>query len=446
MTTLALFLVTMIALSGTFLGDQSFTGEMIGRRLFQTEVFLIIISTIFLILVSVEEERKDAALTLEQNVQKLGIALERLNTQDQAKSTFLATLAHELRNPLATVVSSLELLRIQKHVAPDGASTIEIIERRIENIQRMLEDLLDISRIAEKKVKLKKRTLDIRETLMTSLQNIEHAAKQKQQTITTDIPKSPIYVHGDRTRLEQVFTNLLTNAKQYSNEGGTIMVSAVRGRQTVTVTVKDDGIGIDTEQLARIFEPFYQSKKHSSEQSSGLGIGLSVAKDLVGMHDGTITVESKGVGKGSTFIVRLPRLAERNVMATNDAQEHIPYENDPGIRRVLIVDDNKSAADGIAKLLSLSGFETECAYSGAEALEHLTDGRGFEAIFLDLALPDQSGHEVAKTLRTALGFTGRIITLSGFGQEDDRQASLDAGCNDHLTKPVRLAELLAALK
>lgn len=273
MTTLSLFLTAAIALSGIFLGLSEST-EPLGVSLFQMEIFLIIISIIFLVLVSIEEERKEATNSLARNVEDLNEALDRLNSQDQAKSNFLAVLAHELRNPLATIVSSLEILRVQQHVAPDGIATIDIIERRIENMQRLLEDLLDISRIAENKIKLKRRTLDIREALTTSLENVEHVAKSKGQTVTSNLPKKPLYVHADRTRLEQVFTNLLTNATKFSGEGGHITLSVTRSNHAVTVSVKDDGIGIEPSQLRRIFDPFYQGTKRTSELRSGLGIGL----------------------------------------------------------------------------------------------------------------------------------------------------------------------------
>lgn len=444
MTVTALFILAALALGGTMFGAEEMTLAERGMRLFQVEVFLIIMSLIFLTLVSVEEDRKDTTISLKRNIGDLEQVLDRLNDQDRAKNNFLAILAHELRNPLATIVSSIELLRYRRQVNADGEESMNVIERRLQSINRLLDDLLDISRISEKKIKLQKKMIDLRDALTTSLQNAESATERKDQALIANIPNEPFMVKGDRTRLEQVFTNLLNNASKFTPHGGRIEISVVRKESSVSVSITDTGAGISADHLTRIFDPFYQGKNRTQETRAGLGIGLSVARDLIKMHRGHIMAKSEGVNKGSEFIITLPLVESPAFLPKDEARQQIPYDKPPHMHTILVVDDNKMAAESLAKLLGLSGFEVTTALTGTEAIERVAS-KAPDGILLDIGLPDMTGFEVARTLRYERDFQGTIIALSGYGQEEDKVNAYEAGCTHHITKPARLAELLEML-
>ncbi len=445
MMTLALFLLTSIGIVSVLL--RSDTADL-GRGLFQTEVFFIIISLIFLLLVAIEEERKDADKRLRRNVGDLEHALDRLNDQNEAKNNFIAMLAHELRNPLATIVSNVELLRLGSHVTEEGAESLTVIEKRLDNMGRLLDDLLDVSRISENKITLKKRRFDLKEAIHGAIENIEHIIKGKDQTLTVDLPLDALTVRGDPTRLEQVFSNLLHNASKFTKRNGTIGISATHKDRSVSVTVRDNGVGIDEEHLTHIFQVFYQGQGTTAEARSGLGIGLALTKDFVQMHGGTILAKSEGKNTGSEFIVTLPlvrgsipEVAIDTALPKPDPDTGLTWE-----KHILVVDDNHAAAEGIAKLLRLSGFAVTCAFTGSEAFEQFTSSFKPDVVFLDISLPDMNGFDVARKLRNEYQFDGSIIAISGYGREEDKQRSYESGCSHHLTKPVRLAELLEALK
>lgn len=444
--TLGLFALSLIATSGTFFTFTGTTSLALGARLFQTEIFLIIISIIFLILVAVEEERKDTNIKISKNNEELKKAMERLNEHDRAKNNFLAVLAHELRNPLATIVSNFELLKLQQDFTKDGLEAADVIERRFENIQRLLDDLLDVSRISENKIVLQKRLVDLRDAITVAVENVTHLARERSQTVAVDLPELPLAMKGDRTRLEQIFTNLLYNASKFTPEGGRITVTAVRKDNSAVISVKDTGIGIGPTELDKIFEVFYQEKTESAVAKTGLGIGLALTRDLVTMHRGTIHAESAGKDMGSEFIVTLPLTrAPHATDATALAHPEPTTLTIPNMH-ILIVDDNKAVAEGMAKLLTLSGYSVSKAHTGRDAIRFATSAPAPDAILLDIALPDMSGYEIAEVLRKTHGYEGIIVAVSGYGQEEDKQRAYDAGCTHHLTKPVRLAELLAVLK
>ena len=445
MMTLAIFLLTTIVITGTILRTEP---ERVGIELFQTEVFLIIIALIFLILVTVEEERKFITRRLRENVGDLEHALDRLNDQDEAKNNFIAVLAHELRNPLATITSNVELLRLGGHVSESGTESLNVIEKRLENVGRLLDDLLDVSRISENKITLKKQKLDLKEAINGAIENVDHNLRNKHQTLTTDLPPGPVTIKADPTRIEQVFTNLLHNASKFTDRDGRIDLSVKKKDHSAIITIRDSGIGIDPKHLAHIFDVFYQGKGQTAEARSGLGIGLALTNDFVHMHCGTITAKSPGKNQGSEFTVTLPlvrnELPEITVEDTRlapDPESGLTWE-----KHVLVVDDNRAAAEGIAKLLELSGYTVTCAFTGTEALQQFTTSFKPDAVFLDISLPDISGFDIARKLRDEYQFTGTLAALSGYGQEEDKQQSYAVGCTHHLTKPVRLAELLEVLQ
>jgi signal transduction histidine kinase/CheY-like chemotaxis protein len=445
--TLALFFLAVVTLSGEYMTAAGDTRAAIGMHLFQTEVFLVIMGIIFLVLVTVEEERKDADKRLTENVGELEHALDRLHNQDEAKNNFLAMLAHELRNPLATIVSNVELLRLGGHVGDGGGESLTVIEQRLESVGRLLDDLLDVSRISENKIHLKKTALKINEIVERATQNVAHTVRNKHQELVVNLPTNDLWVKGDLTRLEQVFTNLLHNASKFTPRNGRITITGAKKDNSVSITVADTGVGIDVEHLPHIFDVFYQGRNKTAEAKSGLGIGLALTRDLVHLHRGTVRVASEGQNRGSEFTVTLPLLPS----PVAEVEEAPPVRTQPNDRtltwekHVLIVDDNEAATESIAKLLKLAGYSVSTAYTGADAIKKTTEEFKPDAIFLDISLPDMSGHEVARTLRDVHHYDGRIIALSGYGQEEDKQRSYEAGCTHHLTKPVRLAELREAL-
>lgn len=438
--TLALFLNAVLALSGTaFLLMQAGSIATLGYELLQTEIFVIMISLIFLLLVTVAEERKDTANDLRHNVRHLEDAIERIRKEDEAKSRFIATLAHELRNPLAPLMSSLEIMRLEK---PDVARTQDMVAgmgEHLKTMRHLLDDLLDISRISREKLSLQKEHIDLQTVLARSERTVRPFVTTRNHTLSIDMPEKAIRLEADPIRLEQVFVNLLNNAAKYTEPGGTISVTARTEDTDAIVTVTDSGIGLAEELIDHVFEPFFQVEQPGTLHA-GLGIGLSLTKDLVDMHGGTIEATSAGLGHGSTFTVRipLPPITETRPEVTPARKES------SGGFRILVVDDNRAAADALAKLLSLRGNETEAVYTGEDAI---TRAPSFtpDVILLDIGLPDMEGYDVARALRSDDSISAVLVALTGYGQESDIRKANKAGFNHHLTKPAGLAEIEAIL-
>ncbi len=433
--TLALFLNAALALGGTaFLSLASGTGTL-GYDLLQTEIFVIVLSLIFLVLVSIAEERKDTANVLRDNVRRLEDAVERIRREDEAKSRFIATLAHELRNPLAPLMSSLEIMKLER---PDAARSSELAEGMTDHLKTMrhlLDDLLDISRITREKLSLQKEHIDLQTVLARSQRTVAPLMASLKHELSIDMPDEAIRLEADPVRLEQVFVNLLNNAAKYTEPGGRIELVARTDGTEAVVTVTDTGIGMDAALLAHVFEPFFQIEQ-PGKMHAGLGIGLSLTKNLVEMHDGTIEAESDGPGHGSRFTVRIP-LPQEGAVGVRARAVAAPKARD-GFR-ILVVDDNRAAADALAKLLTLRGNRTETAYTGEEAIARAPAFRP-DVILLDIGLPDMEGYEVATALR-ADGFAATLVALTGYGQESDIQKARKAGFDHHLTKPAGLAEI-----
>ncbi|MES2931301.1 MAG: ATP-binding protein [Patescibacteria group bacterium] len=434
--TLALFLNAVLALGGTaYLTVSSGEIAVLGQALLQTEIFIIMISLIFLLLVTVAEERKDTANDLRENVKRLEDAIERIRKEDEAKSRFIATLAHELRNPLAPLMSSLEILKL---APPDAKQTSELADNMTDHLKTMrhlLDDLLDISRISREKLSLQKERIDLNAIIHRSVRTVERLMAERDHTVVLDIPDTAVMFEADPVRLEQVFVNLLNNAAKYTEPGGTITVSIRVSGGYVTVSVKDTGIGMDENLLEHVFEAFFQIEQQG-KLHAGLGIGLSLTKNLVEMHDGTIEARSAGLGKGSELIVRLP-LTESLPAPSN--QTRADMQPNDGLR-ILIVDDNRAAADALAKLLALRGNVTEAVYMGEDAIERAP---GFcpEVVLLDIGLPTMDGYEIARLLKSDPNFSATLIALTGYGQESDVRKATKAGFDHHLTKPAGLAEI-----
>ncbi len=443
--TLALFLVTGIALIGVSSGYGFFAEPITDMALLSLQILLVVSSILFSIFVSLEEERKEAIKKLRTHVDQLEHALEKVRLTDQAKNQLIAVLAHELRNPLAPIVSALDLIKINASISPHLIGTIDT---HIRSMVRLLDDLLDLSRISRQKFKLKKEIVKLIPILIRSIETSEPLIKAKEHRFTLyNASESPLFVHADPLRLEQIFVNLINNAAKYTKTGGKIHISISEENEHIAVSIEDNGIGIESSMLKKIFEPFVQAQEQSYK-NKGLGLGLSLTKELVELHDGSISAESEGKEKGSTFTVKLPAahtpLKNTERITTTQVKNMYTENNNERKFKIIVVDDNEAAAEGLATLLKHYGHNVEIAYDGTSALS-LTQKFSPDVIILDIGLPEMDGYEVARKIREDLKSPAILIALTGYGQEDDKQRAHEAGFNHHLTKPVGIADLRAAL-
>jgi PAS domain S-box-containing protein len=376
----------------------------------------------------------------EENLRRLA---EELAESDRRKTEFLATLAHELRNPLAPISNGLQLLRVPD--ADPGAKERArgMMERQLRHLVRLVDDLLDIARISSGKVELKKEQASLEAVLASAVESSLPLLDTAKHQLAVQVADPGLQVIADPTRLAQVVSNLLNNAAKYTPDGGRIELSARRDGAGVCVSVKDTGIGIPEESLPFVFEMFTQVGRNRERSQGGLGIGLALVRRLVELHGGTVTAESPGVGLGSTFTVRLP-LADASVLATA-APTPLPTPEGAPVFRVLVVDDNVDAAESLAALLELDGHETRVAHDGDAAIEQAREFRP-EIVFLDIGMPGKDGYQVARELRGDPGNRDTmLVALTGWGAQDDRARTKSAGFDHHLTKPAELPAVEALL-
>jgi PAS domain S-box-containing protein len=366
--------------------------------------------------------------------------VEQLRRADRNKDEFLATLAHELRNPLAPLRNSLQIMRL---VGDDRGAVEEcrtVMERQVGILVRLIDDLLDISRITRNKLKLHKERVDLATVVRNAVETSRPLIEAEGHELSIAPAGEPIDIDADPTRLAQVFANLLNNAAKYTPRGGRIGLKVERLGSTVVVTVKDTGIGIPAEELSRIFEMFSQVDRSLERSQGGLGIGLTLVKRLVEMHGGTVEARSGGPGTGSEFIVRLPA---PNLSPAKSESDGDPAAARPasGRCKVLVVDDNEDLASSLSKLLRIMGHQVRTVHDGAEAVKTAGSYRP-DVVLLDIGLPTMSGHEVARRIRQQpWGRKIRLIALTGWGQEEDKRRARDAGFDDHLVKPAEPAKL-----
>ena len=376
---------------------------------------------------------------LEDNLRRLA---ENLSETDRRKNEFLATLAHELRNPLAPMSNMLEVV---KRANGDGETlrrAYDTIERQLAQMVRLVDDLLDLNRITHDRLELRRSEVELSSVIQQAVEVARPLIDAEGHHLTVDLPAEPIYLNADRARLAQVFGNLLHNSCKYTRPNGEITLSAKRIDDEVMVTVKDNGAGIPPDKLDSIFDMFMQVDRTAERSQGGLGIGLTLVKRLAEMHGGSIEAKSAGEGEGSEFVVRLPVLPRPAELAAGAADG--PVESSAG-RRILIVDDNKDSADSLAMLLEITGNKTFMAHDGVEAVEAIEKHRP-EVVLLDIGLPKLDGHEVCRRVREQpWGKDIVVIALTGWGQEDDRRRSEEAGFNGHLVKPVDYDQLLKLL-
>jgi two-component system CheB/CheR fusion protein len=376
-------------------------------------------------------------------------AKQALKNADRRKDEFLATLAHELRNPLAPIRSGIEILRRNWIDEAVAEQTLNIVERQTNQIIRLVDDLLDISRITQGKITLNKERIELKTAIEMALETSREMIESYQHQFTLSLPDELIYLDADLTRIAQIFLNLINNATKYTPPGGKIWLTAEKEAKEVIVKVRDTGIGIPPEMLVDIFEMYTQIEHHSTQERSGLGIGLNIAKKLIEMHGGTIQAFSTGADKGSEFILRLP-LAEEPSAAAESGRNHIAQstsrktpENDTSRsakeKRILVVDDNADAAEMLFVLLSGEGHEVRTALNGETGIEM---AKTFQpnVCLIDIGLPMMDGYELARHLREMMPQV-QLIALTGWGQAEDRRRSTGAGFNHHLVKPVGLKVL-----
>ena len=371
---------------------------------------------------------------------------EALRTADRRKDEFLAVLAHELRNPLAPLASGLQVIRLAEGKPEAIARARTMMERQLAHLVRLVDDLLDVSRINRGKMELRRSRLLLTDVVNSAIETARPLIEAAGHIFSAALPPEPIYLDGDLTRLSQVFSNLLTNSAKYTDGGGQILLEATPGPDNVVVSVRDTGIGIPPEHIGSVFEMFSQVDRTIERSSGGLGIGLSLVQGLVRMHGGTVSAQSPGPGQGSTFTVTLPVV--QPTVAPVKSQAALSSSAQPR-QHILVVDDNLDSATAMAMMLEFLGNEVRMAHDGLEAIKEAEQYRP-DVVLMDVGMPRLNGYEATRRIRAEPWARDVfIIALTGWGQEDDRARSHEAGCDGHLVKPVNLPDLedlLARLK
>jgi signal transduction histidine kinase len=377
--------------------------------------------------------------TIGHDVTSLATARRDAEAASRAKDEFLAMLGHELRNPLAPIMTALELMRL----SPTAGAVREraVIERQVAHLVGLVDDLLDVSRITRGKVELRPEAVAVADIVARAVEVVSPLFEQRRHGLTVEVPDG-LAVHGDPTRLAQVMSNLLANAAKYTPNGGQIIVRATRDAEQVTLSVADNGVGIEPTMLQRVFEPFAQERQSIDRAQGGLGLGLAIVDNLVKLHGGTVTAKSDGRGHGSTFTVNLPLLAALGIAGPAVRKRHITQ---PGEARVLVIDDNVDAAQLLADLLSACGYRTLSVYDGPSALQ-LAHSFEPQIAVVDLGLPVMDGFELARHLLAPGPTAPRLIALTGYGQAQDRVRTAAAGFSAHLVKPVDIDQLRAVIE
>jgi two-component system, chemotaxis family, CheB/CheR fusion protein len=386
-------------------------------------------------------ERK-FVLETNRDITERKAAQEALRRANHQKDEFLAMLAHELRNPLAPIRNAAVLL--SREIGADSRLGIltAMITRQSQHLTRLLDDLLDVSRIARGRIVLQLEHLEIGEFIGPAIEMVQPLMNEKLHNLRVERPGQPLHVHGDRARLVQCLSNLLNNSAKYSAARGEIVLVVGEAPDNVTIEVRDNGPGVSPELLPHVFDPFVQGERPLDRSQGGLGIGLSIVRRLVEMHQGSVSAASEGIGCGCTFTIRLPRMAAQEGAAADYVAPSAAK------RRILVVDDNSDGADSLAMLLRLDGHDVEIAYSAPGTFEAVQRQRP-EAIFLDIGLPQMDGYEIARRLRAdPAAKRAHLIALTGYGQEHDRERAREAGFGAHLVKPADIEavnQILASL-
>ncbi len=360
-----------------------------------------------------------------------------LRETDRRKDQFLAMLGHELRNPLAAICNTISILQTISPDQPDLNWCREVIERQSGHLTRLVNDLLDVSRVSRGKIQLETRTLDFAAVVREAVEGCQPLIEARQHELSLSFPAEPVPVKGDPTRLAQVVANLVNNAAKYTDKGGRIEVAVEKGsgdRHDTVLRVRDNGRGMDADAIGNLFELFYQADVNLDRSDGGLGVGLALVRSLVQMHGGTVEARSAGCGKGSEFTVRLPCVSET---LAEEPDALTPEKTSSRGLRVLVVDDNVDAAKSMAKMVEILGHEARVVHAGREAVE-VAAREPPDVLLLDIGLPQLNGYEVCQSLRASGVTDTLIVAVTGYGQDSDRQLAADAGFDMHLVKPVSL--------
>jgi PAS domain S-box-containing protein len=368
-------------------------------------------------------------------------AEEALREADRRKDEFLAMLAHELRNPLAAIYNAVQVLLRPDGDARTARSAAEILERQVQHMVRQVDDLIDVSRVSRGKIELRKEHVDLVRVVTHAVEAVRPLCESLAHELTVALPPAPLYVHADPIRLAQVVSNLLNNACKFSDKGGRVRLTVEQEREHAVIRVGDTGIGLSADELHRIFEIFAQVEKSLERARDGLGLGLSLAKNLVEMHGGTVEAHSAGLGQGSEFVVRLPLLSGPATLRLEPARVR-PTSAVP--RRILVADDNRDSAASLAMLLQLMGHEVETAHDGVEAVERAATFRA-DVVLLDIGMPRLNGYEAARRIRAQRQTGLTLVALTGWAQQEDRRLSKQAGFDAHLVKPLDVGALTRIL-
>jgi PAS domain S-box-containing protein len=364
------------------------------------------------------------------------VAADALILADRRKDEFLATLAHELRNPLAPLLMCVNLLRRTGSAEPNEVWARDVIERQVRHMSRLLDDLLDVGRITNNKLELRRQRVSFASVIEAAVETSRPLIAKAGHRFELALPPGEVFVDGDPVRLAQVFSNLLNNAARYTDAGGEIRLAAELAAGRLVVTVKDNGMGIAAEDMPSLFGIFSQSRTALHRAQGGLGIGLFLVKSLVEMHGGSVSAHSDGPGKGTAFTVTLPASASR-VAQPQEPRSAVK----PGALRVLVADDNEDAAESLAAVLRVAGHDVRVAHDGQEAVELAATFRPALAL-LDIGMPRMNGYEAAQRIRGQEGGAGLLlIAVTGWGQQDDRRRAFEAGFDHHLTKPAQLEDI-----
>jgi signal transduction histidine kinase/ActR/RegA family two-component response regulator len=397
-----------------------------------------------------EQESKESALQLNAHLaaeiaerkhaeRDLRAANERLAVADRNKDEFLAMLAHELRNPLAPIKNAAQILRMANSEDATIVRAQSIIERQADHLAKLVDELLDLSRIQKGKINLEMVHVDVARAVSRAVESCDQLITEHHHLVTLNLPTGvPLCVNADPTRLDQVLVNLISNAAKYTRSGGAIQITAAREGAMAVVRIRDNGLGIAPGDLQRVFELFTQVEQSLERSQGGLGLGLKLVKELVELHGGDVEAKSEGLGNGSEFIVRLPAVdATAGVEVSKVRARRV--SSSP--KRILVVDDIADNRDTMEMLLTMHGHHIELAEDGAQAVEKVLRGH-HDVAFVDIGLPKLSGYEVAQTIRRQpAGAHIVLIAISGYGQPEDKRKALEAGFDDHLTKPVKAGTL-----
>ncbi len=385
---------------------------------------------------ALDRARADAAITA--FLERERAARRQAEAANRAKDDFLAMLAHELRNPLGAIVNAVSILDRTGNEGPTSAQARTVARRQTTHLARLLDDLLDVARIGRGQMELRSESVDLRDVARLAVEAQLHRIEDKRHDLTVSLAEEPVVVCGDAARLQQVVENLLNNASKYTPPGGAVWLTVCRRDREAIVSVRDNGPGIEPERLDSIFDPFAPMNTAVARTQGGLGIGLTLVKRLVRLHQGTVRACSEGRGEGAEFTVRLP-LAARPL---HRAERPVRRESTP--RRIVVIEDDDDSREALVVALQVEGHDVRAARLGREGVE-LVLREPPDLVLIDIGLPDVTGYEAAQRLRGELGRAPRLVALTGYGQAEDRRRSAEAGFDAHLVKPVAAADVLRLL-